>query len=83
MPGAVTVTPASGSCRWTETLHVPAPPPASVSATERVAVVERCTRPNETVVGESKISGVFARGMLITPPPSRVVGASTVLVVLE
>ena len=76
--GADTVAPSGPVCGAIETVQVPVPPPASVSAIDRVALVPTRNSPSERLVGEAKISGALATGMSIMPPPSRVVGASVV-----
>ena len=65
--GAVTVAPERGFCTVTDTLHVPAPPPASLSATELTPPL----RGSVSVEGFAKSSGVFALGRSMRPPPSR------------
>src|SRR5262249_55710612 len=74
--GAVTDTPGVGSWIATETLHVPEPPPASVTWTVCVACLPVRRSPNERPVGAGKIIGLSAWGSQISPPPSRVVGTS-------
>src|SRR5262245_62061400 len=74
--GTVTLPPAGGPWRETDAVHGPAPPPASVSATVRVALPPTVRRPNERSVGAAKINGWFAAGTWISPPPVRVVGCS-------
>src|SRR5712691_523914 len=54
-----------------ETAHEPAPPPASASETEIVLLSPAFSSPNETLDGEAKRSGAFARTRLMRPPPPR------------
>src|SRR5712691_2738804 len=54
-----------------ETAHGPAPPPASASETEIVLLSPAFSSPNETLDGEAKRSGAFARTRLMRPPPPR------------
>ena len=74
--GTVTVTPDGPPCSATAAVQGPAPPPASVSVTGRVACVPVRTSPNERSAGAAKMSGTFAAGTWTRPPPSRVVGSS-------
>ena len=55
----------------TFTVHVPAPPPASVERDGDVLLLAPgFSRPNETLDGAAKTSGAFARARSIRPPPS-------------
>ena len=67
-PGTVTV---RGVAKIPLTVHVPAPPPASVSLTTTSGFCPERTSPNETAVGSAKSSGVSARPTAIRPPPVR------------
>src|SRR5581483_6268984 len=74
--GAATPTPLAAPWRATVTVHVPAPPPASVSETDLVAPAPGLSRPNDRSAGSAKTSGALAAGTWTRPPPSRVVGSS-------
>src|SRR5712691_4024644 len=81
-PGTATVgrtlrvTPVDGVERFTETVQLPAPPPASDTERRTLRAWPRRRSPNERLVGLVKTSGWSARGSQIIPPPSRVGGAS-------
>jgi hypothetical protein len=81
-PGTATdvgtpISPAGPSLWSTLTDHVPAPPPASASATEAVAPVPGALRPKESETGVARTSGWSARGRSMTPAPPRGGAAGT------
>ena len=81
VPGKSSVAPGVAACETSETVHVPAPLPASVTRTSSALLAAACSTlrsGNDSDTGSVKSRGSTAPGSATSPPPSSVTGASCV-----